>query len=194
MGLWLLQECRRSWANAGTAISNESLLSMALSSKPFQNLIDPDHASLLNPQDMPEALARLSERAGQPRLTGPGEFARCIFESLAFRYRQTLEELKQITDKKIRKIHIIGGGSLNRPLCQFTANATGLPVISGPAEATALGNIMVQAMARGKIRSLNEARQILRNSFEFREYIPEDCSEWDRQYSRFLDVCSRIKT
>ncbi len=194
MGLWLLQECQRSWANTGAAISNESLLSMALSSKPFQSLIDPDHASLLNPEDMPEALSKLAERAKEPQLPDADQIARCIFESLAFRYRQTLEELRQITDKEIRKIHIIGGGSLNQPLCQFTANATGLPVISGPSEATALGNIMVQAMARGKIQSLREIRQILRNSFEFKEFIPENCLEWDRQYSRFLDICRRTKT
>ena len=126
-------------------------------------------------------------------MDNPGEFVRCILESLAFRYRQTLEELKQITDKEIRRIHIIGGGSQNRLLCQFTANATGLQVVAGPAEATALGNIMVQAMARGAIRSLAEIRQILRNSYEFKEFMPENCSEWDNQYSRFLDICHRIK-
>jgi rhamnulokinase len=192
MGLWLLQECRRSWAEAGADLSNESLLSMALSSKPFKSLIDPDHPSLLNPEDMPEALSKLAERAKEPQLGNPGEYARCIFESLAFRYRQTLEELKQVADKEIKKIHIIGGGSQNLLLCQFTADATGLPVVSGPSEATALGNIMIQAMARGKIQSLDEIRQILISSFEFKEFIPENCSEWDRQYSRFLDVCQRM--
>ena len=124
-------------------------------------------------------------------MDNPGEFARSVFESLALRYRQTLDELKQITDKKIRRIHIIGGGSRNFPLCQFTANATGLPVVSGPAEATSLGNIMVQAMARSEIRSLAEARQILCNSFKFKEFMPENCREWERQYSRFLDICRR---
>lgn len=193
MGLWLMQECQRFWADTGDAISNAALLEQALSSKPFKSLIDPDHVSLLNPLNMPEALSELAESAKEPPLNNPGEFVRCILESLAFRYRQTLEELKLITDKKMRKIHIIGGGSQNLPLCQFTANATGLPVVSGPAEATALGNIMLQAMAYGKVRSLGEIRRILRDSFEFREFIPEDCSEWDNQYSRFLDVCRRVK-
>jgi rhamnulokinase len=194
MGLWLIQECQRFWANSGATFSNAALLSLAMSSKPFKCLIDPDHPSLLNPGNMPEALSELAEKAKEPSMDTPGEFARCIIESLAFRYRQTLEELKQITDKKIRRIHIIGGGSQNIPLCQFTANATGLPVVSGPAEATSLGNVMVQAMARGKVRSLAEIRQILRNSFEFRVFNPLNCSEWENQYSRFLDVCRRVKT
>ncbi len=194
MGLWLIQECRRFWADAGVAFSDASLLSMALSSKPFKSLIDPDHPSLLNPENMPQALSKLAERAKEPGFNNPGEFARCIFESLAFRYRQVLEELKQISDKEIRKIHIIGGGSQNLPLCQFTANATGLTVVSGPAEATALGNIMIQAMARGKIRSLGEIRHLLRNSLKFKEFIPKNCSQWNGQYSRFLDVCRRTKS
>ena len=193
MGLWLIQECRRSWADEGSAFSDVSLLSMASSSKSFKSMIDPDHPSLLNPENMPEALSRLAESAGEPQLNHPGEFARSVFESLAFRYRQTLEELKQIAAKKIRTIHIIGGGSQNHLLCQFAANATGLPVVAGPAEATALGNIMIQAKARGRIQSLDEIRGILRNSFEFKEFIPENCAEWDNQYSRFLDVCRRTK-
>jgi len=194
MGLWLQQECLRFWTDSGTALSNQALMSLATSSKPFKSLVDPDHPTLLNPESMPEALSKLAERAKEPRMDSPGEFARCIMESLAFRYRQTLEELKQITDKKIRRIHIIGGGSQNTLLCQFTANATGLPVVAGPAEATSLGNIMVQAMACGKVESLAEARALLRNSFEFREFIPENCSEWENRYSRFLDVCLRTNT
>jgi rhamnulokinase len=189
MGLWLLQECQRSWSEAGTDFSHAAILSLASSSMPFKNLIDPDHPSLLNPNNMPEALSNLAARAGQPGMNNPGEFARCIFESLAFRYRQTLQELGQVTDKKIQRIHIIGGGSQNLLLSQFTANATGLPVIAGPAEGTALGNAMVQAMAQGKVKSLAEIRRIIRNSFEFKEFIPENSSAWDRHYPRFLDVC-----
>lgn len=194
MGLWLLQECQRFWADSGTEFSNEALLSLAMTSKPFKSLIDPDHPSLLNPGNMPKALSKLAENAGEPAMDNPGEFTRCILESLAFRYRQTLDELHRITDRKIRKIHIIGGGSRNIPLCRFTASATGLPVVSGPAEATSLGNIMAQAMARGKVRSLAEIRRILRNSYDFREFLPENCAEWESQYSRFLDVCHRTKT
>jgi len=194
MGLWLLQECGRSWTGSGTVVTDEALLPLALSSKPFKALIDPDHPSLLNPEDMPEALAALAERAGEPGMDHPGEVVRCILESLALRYRQTLDELKRIADREILKIHIIGGGSLNDPLCRFTANATGLPVVSGPAEATSLGNILVQAMARGTIGSLAEARAVLRNSFAFKEYAPEDCPAWEHEYARFLDICNRLKT
>jgi len=192
MGLWLIQECKRSWADAGADFSYAALSGMAAGSKPFKTLIDPDHSSLLNPGNMPEALNSLAAASREPSMENPGEFSRCIFESLAFRYRQTLEELKEISDKNIRKIHIIGGGSQNELLCQFTSNATGVPVIAGPAEGTALGNIMVQAMAKGRIESLTEIRHIIRNSFEFREYAPENTTEWDKNYSRFLDVCNRI--
>jgi rhamnulokinase len=127
-------------------------------------------------------------------MNNPGEFARCIFESLAFRYRQTLEELKQISNRKIGRLHIIGGGSQNWMLCQFTADATGLPVVAGPAEGTALGNVMVQAMAHGMVQSLTEIRRMIRNSFEFKEFIPENGSEWNRHYERFLDVCHRLRS
>jgi len=189
MGLWLIQECKRTWADAGADFSHPALVKMAASSKPFKTLIDPDHPLLLNPANMPEAISSLAVKTNQPDMDNPGEFSRCIFESLAFRYRQTIEELKQISNKNIRKIHIIGGGSQNELLCQFTANATGLPVIADPAEGTALGNIMVQAMAQGRIKSLAEIRRIIRNSFEFRQFIPEDVHEWDVNYSRFRETC-----
>lgn len=193
MGLWLIQECRRLWADSGAEFSYPALMKMAGESEPFKTIIDPDHASLLNPANMPEALSALAAKVKEPVMQNPGEFSRCIFESLAFRYRQTVEELKQISDKNIRKIHIIGGGSHNELLCQFTANTAGLPVIAGPAEGTSLGNIMVQAMAQGRVKSLTEIRRLIRNSFEFKEYDPENTTEWDRNYSRFLDVCNRLR-
>ena len=193
MGLWLLQECRRIWAQSGKNYEYPELIKMAASARPFKTLIDPDHSSLLNPENMPNALSALAGRAKQPAPENAGEFARCIFESLAFRYRQTLEELKQVSGKDIRRIHIIGGGSQNELLCRFTANATGLPVTAGPAEGTSLGNIMVQAMAKGLVTSLTEIRRVITRSFEFREYFPENTAEWNENYSRFQDVCSRLK-
>lgn len=193
MGLWLLQECKRIWLSIGKDYSYLDLINMAASSSPFKTLIDPDHGSLLNPDNMPEALSKLAEKAGEPGMENTAEFARCIFESLAFRYRKTLEELKQISDKQIERIYIIGGGSQNELLCQFAANSTGLPVISGPVEGTALGNIMVQAMARGKVASLAQIRSVVRNSFELKKYLPENTLEWNNNYSRFLEVCDRIK-
>ena len=193
MGLWLIQECRRSWANSGKDYSDDELVEMALASKAFKTLIDPDHSSLLNPENMLEAVAHFVKESGEPELKNPGEFSRCIFESLAFRYRRTLDEIRQISEKKIERIHIIGGGSQNELLCQFTANATGLSVISGPVEGTALGNIMVQAMARGKVESLAQIRGVIRNSFDFKEYTPENMAEWNNTYSRFLEVSDRIE-
>jgi len=191
MGLWLLEQCRQSWAAGGADVPLEALLPAAAASKPFRSLVDPDHPRLLHPDSMPEALSGLARGAGEPVPDTPGAFARCILESLALRYRQTLEELGQISGAAIRTIHIIGGGSQNELLCRFTAGATGLPVVAGPAEATALGNIMVQAMARGRIRTPGEIRQVLRASFELGQYLPEDTPVWDAQYRRFLDVCRR---
>ena len=192
MGLWLLQECKRIWSHPDTDYTYSALINMSASSRPFKTLIDPDHISLLNPENMPKAISSLAKKAKEPTPENAGEFTRCIFESLAFRYRQTIEELKQISEKDIRRIHIIGGGSQNELLCRFTANATGLPVIAGPAEGTSLGNIMVQAMAGGAVKSLSEIRNVITRSFEFREYIPENTGEWTTNYSRFLEVCSRI--
>jgi len=192
MGLWLIQECRRIWAQSGEEYSFGALARRAEASGAFKTLVDPDCSSLLNPKNMPAALNELVARAGEPVMEDPGEFARCIFESLAFRYRQTLEELRRISDKEFRKIHIIGGGSHNELLCQFTANATGLPVIAGPAEGTALGNIMVQAMAQGEIASLSEIREVIRRSFEFKEFLPENVAEWDANYGRFQGVCQKL--
>lgn len=191
MGLWLLQECKRVWANTGAEYAYDELSRMAAASKSFKCLIDPDHHSLLNPGNMAKTMSNLIYKAGEPVPDNPGEFARCIFESLAFRYRQTLDELKQISDKSIQRIHIIGGGSLNEVLCQFAANATGLPVISGPAEGTVLGNIMVQAMAQGNVNSLGDIRSVISNSFECREYIPENIAEWQNNYTRFLEICEK---
>lgn len=193
MGLWIIQECRRIWAESGEEYSYAALVRRAEASKPFKTMVNPDHSSLLNPKNMLAALSELARKANEPIMAEPGEFARCIFESLAFRYRQTIEELRQVSDKNIRKIHIIGGGSHNELLCQFAANATGLPVISGPAEGTALGNIMVQAMAQGELSSLSEIREVIRRSFEFKEFLPENVAEWDANYGRFLEICRKLE-
>ncbi len=192
MGLWLIQECKRSWTNAGHDHSYPELVEMARDASPFKTLIDPDHPGLLNPRYMPEAIAELAKKAGEPAMEAPGEFSRCIFESLAFRYRQTIESLRRISDKKIEKIHIIGGGSQNELLCQFAANATGLPLVAGSAEGTALGNIMVQAMAHGSINSLAEIRKVIRNSFDFKEFLPQNTNEWNKNYSRFIEVSEKL--
>ena len=191
MGLWLIQECQRSWNDIGIRYTFSELTHMAAACEPFKCLINPDHPTLLHPDHMPAAIARLTRDAQEPEPETPGETARCIFESLAYRYRQTLDELNRLSERAIERIHIIGGGSQNDLLCQFTADATGLPVVAGPVEGTALGNIMVQAMALGAVASLTETRAIVRNSIAFRALTPQNPSRWDRHYQRFLDICGR---
>ena len=185
MGLWLIQECKRCWDNNKQEFTFPDIVKMAEKAEPFRSLVDPDHASFLNPQDMPAALADFCKSTGQPTPDTPSQYARCVFDSLALKYRVVIDSLKDISDKKIEKIHVIGGGSQNELLCQFTANATGLPVVAGPAEGTAIGNIMVQAMGLGHVKSLSEIRQIIRNSFEFKSYQPQNFDAWDKAYDKF---------
>jgi rhamnulokinase len=151
-------------------------------------VIDPDHRDFLNPADMPEAICRYCRTTGQTAPETPAQFARCIFEGLALKSRIVLEQLGRISAHPIRVLHIIGGGSMNETLCQFTANATGLPVIAGPMEATAVGNLLVQAMGLGIIGSLDELRAIVRESFPLKRYEPEDDPQWQAAYERFRDI------
>jgi rhamnulokinase len=188
MGLWLIQECQRIWQCAGNKLTYPELVKLAENADAFRTIINSDDSSLLNPVNMPKAITKLAETSGEVVPETVGQFARCIFESLALRYKYTVEVLKRISGKKIDKIHIIGGGSQNELLCQFTANATGLPVIAGPVEGTALGNILVQAKAQGHVSSLGEIRSIIRNSFEFKEFIPQNSGAWDEAYKRFLSI------
>jgi rhamnulokinase len=185
MGLWLIQECKRCWDNKKQEYSFPEIVKMAEQAEPFKSLVDPDNPAFLNPLDMPAALADFCKSTGQPVPQTHAGFSRCVFDSLALKYRSVIESLKIISDKRIEKIHVIGGGSQNELLCQFTANATGLPVVAGPAEGTAIGNIMVQAMGLGHVKSLSEIRHTIRNSFEFKSYRPENFDAWDKAYYRF---------
>lgn len=162
-GLWLLQECRRAWAAEGTEYSYEQLTRMAGEAKPSGAVIDPD--AFLEPGDMPAKIAAHCRQKGQPVPSTPGEFARTILHSLGVRYCQVLQSLETLLGRRLDVIHIVGGGSRNRVLNQFVADSTGRKVIAGPAEATAIGNIMVQAMASGAIANLAQAREVIRNSF-----------------------------
>ncbi len=154
MGLWLIQECKRIWDLNKKEFSYSEIVEMAKMSEPFKCIIDPDDNSFYNPGNMPEAIINYCKKTNQPIPSSYGEFARCIFESLALKYRYTLESLKKLSGREFKTIHIIGGGSQNKLLCQFTADATGLEVVAGPAEGTAIGNIMVQAMAMNEVSSL----------------------------------------
>jgi rhamnulokinase len=183
-GLWLLQQCRRAWA-AEQAIGYDDLTAWATQAAPFAALIDPDDASFLNPPDMPAAIAAYCARTGQRVPETKGATVRAILDSLALKYRWVLEQLQRIQPRPIRRLHVIGGGARNRLLCQFTADATGLPVFAGPVEATAIGNLLVQAMAGGALASLSDARQVVRQSFALERYEPREPEEWDAAWQRF---------
>lgn len=186
-GLWLLQECRREWL-AEREFSYDELMVLASSAPPFRSLVDTDWQGFYRPSDMPEAIREFCRNTGQPTPETQGQFARCVLESLSLKYRSTIEALRKAARATIRTIHIIGGGSRNKLLCQFTANATGLPVIAGPAEATAIGNIMVQARASGFAESFADMRTIVRRSFGLERYLPEQISQWEQAYSRFISL------
>ena len=186
-GLWLVQQCRKKWS-ADRPLSYEEMRAMAASALPFKAMIDPDAPDFLNPPDMPAAIQTFCRKTGQPVPSTPGEILRCVIESLALKYRMVLEELKQVSPHPIEKIHIIGGGSQHVTLCQFTADATSLPVIAGPVEATAIGNIMGQALALGYVRSLDEIRAIIAHSSELQTYEPRETTAWQAAYDRFKTI------
>jgi rhamnulokinase len=184
-GLWLLQSCRRCWAVLGSEYSYEDLLTVAASAPTFRSLIDPDHPSFLNPDNMLVAIAEYCRRTEQAAPEGPAAYTRAIVESLAFKYRVVLESLEQLTGIRFEEIRIIGGGAKNHLLNQFTADATGRTVVAGPVEATALGNIAMQMLATGAVASLREARSVIDRSFAVERFEPRDPDTWNAGYKRF---------
>lgn len=188
VGLWLLEQCRKKWEH-DRPYTYEELAEMAQSCS-FDSLIDPDDGGFLSPSDMPDAIRSFCRRSGQPEPEGPADFVRCLLVSLALKYRLVLNQLRRICSHPINRIHIIGGGARNKLLCQLTANATGLPIEAGPAEATAIGNILVQAMARGHVSSRDQLREVVRSSFGVERYEPRDTSDWDSLYDRFCEICA----
>ncbi|MBE3581985.1 MAG: rhamnulokinase [Thermoanaerobacteraceae bacterium] len=189
-GLWLVQECRRTWARMGENFSYGELAAMAREAKPLPTVVDPDHPAFLNPENMPEAIQAYCRETGQPVPETKGEIVRCALESLALKYRWVLERLEGILGKRLAVVHMVGGGTQNELLCRFTAGATGRPVVAGPVEATAVGNLLVQAMAMGEISNLDEGREIVRRSFALKTYEPEDQEEWDEKYAKFVGLVS----
>lgn len=188
MGLWIVQECRRCWRQYGEDISFAALEHLARESAPFKSWIDVEDSAFKNPDDMPAAIKDYCRRTGQYVPETKGEIIRCVVESLALKYRSSIDELTRITGKEYKTVHIVGGGVKNRLLCQFTANATGRPVVAGPVEGTAFGNIAVQLMANGGIASIAQARSIIRDSIELDEYAPLQTDEWERAYRRYLEI------
>jgi len=188
MGLWIVQECRRVWARAGEEFTYTELTTMAENATPFVSIVDPDDESFLRPGDMPARLREFCTQTGQPVPEDKGALLRCVFDSLALKYRVVVERIEVMMGHRLEVIHIIGGGSQNRLLCQLTADATGRPVIAGPVEATAIGNAVVQAMALGHLASLAEAREVIQNSFELIIYEPRASAQWDEAYARFAHL------
>lgn len=186
-GLWPLQQCRRVWARTRD-LNYEQLMEMAAGARPFQLYLDPDAPDFLHPDNMVEAIKSYARRTGQREPADIGTTVRAILESLAFKSRLVVEELGRLTGRKFSTIHLLGGGSRNRLLNQFTAEATGLKVLAGPDEATSAGNILVQALAAGTLSSRQEIREVVRNSFEIKEFNPEQPQLWSERYQDFLRV------
>jgi len=185
MGLWLVQECKRQWQREGQDLSYGELTAMASKAKPFFGYVDCDNSDFLAPGDMPARINKCLSETGQKPTQDKGQMVRLVLESLALKYRTVLNAIEDVAGISIETLHIVGGGIQNELLCQFTADATGRKVVTGPVEATASGNILLQAKATGQIKSIEEARQVVRNSFEMKEYQPQDVSLWEQQYRRF---------
>jgi rhamnulokinase len=185
-GLWLLQSCRKCWTDSGRDFTYEELMDAATDERHrFISLFDPDHPDFLHPDNMLSAIAEYCRRTEQPAPSEPPAYTRAILESLAFKYRSVLESLEELTGIRFEEIRIMGGGSKNRLLNQFTADATGRMVVAGPSEATALGNIAMQMLATGAVTSLAEARNVIDRSFPVERFEPSAEDRWDSQYQRF---------
>lgn len=191
MGLWLVQECKRVWEKAGQAESYDRLVQLAQAAPPFVSLIDPDNSKFFAPPSMPAAIAEFCRSTGQPAPAEPGDVVRCALESLALKYRWVISKLETLLGRKIETIHVVGGGCHNAQLCQWTADACGVPVLAGPVEATALGNILVQSIGLGLISNLADGREIVRRSVEVVRYEPRETERWGQQSERFLSLLAR---
>ena len=191
MGLWLVQECRKSFERNGSPYDYGLLAQVARDARPFRAFVDPDSTAFLAPHDMPEAIRDWCRQTNQEIPDTDGGLIRCALESLALKYRLVLSWLEELSGEKTEVIHIVGGGTQNELLNQFTANATGRPVITGPVEATALGNVLVQARTSGSVGSLSQIRDIVRASSTMQRYEPEHTSQWDEAYKRFSELLKR---
>jgi rhamnulokinase len=189
MGLWLVQELRRMWRAAdGREMNWGEIVTLVERAHPFTAFVDPDDPSFYNPADMELAIATFCERTHQPVPQDRGTYLRVVYESLAMKYRAVNEEISRLCGKQTKAIHIVGGGCRNEMLSQFTADATGVNVFAGPEEATAVGNILVQAMALRIINTIEEALPVIREAFEIKPYSPRDPRLWQRQYERFIGL------
>ncbi len=187
-GLWLVQECRRVWNQDGRKWDWEDLNRLSASARPLVSFINPDAAEFLAPDNMPEAIRRFCRRTGQAVPGDEGAVLRCGLESIAMKFRHVLGMCESLIGGRIETIHIVGGGTRNRQLCQAAADACGRRVVAGPVEATAIGNLMVQAISAGDVGSIAAAREVIRRSFDVEEYEPRNTKVWDDAYPRFLNL------
>ncbi len=190
MGLWLLQQCMKNWDLRGDPLGYDELTGLAMESQPFKSVVDPDDHAFLNPPDMPAAIREFCRKTGQALPETKGEFVRCILESLALKYRFLIDKINASCPAPVEVLHIVGGGSQNEVLNQFSADATGLPVIAGPVEATAVGNVMIQAISKDVWSSLEQGRKVVSRSFPLKSYEPEDPEIWEDIYGKFKGMLS----
>jgi rhamnulokinase len=188
MGLWLVQGCRRAFIEKGKEFSYEQLAQMAAEAPAFRSLVNPDDDRFLNPPDMPKAIQDFCRETGQPVPETEGQLVRCVYESLALTYAKVLDGMEELTGTKIEVVHIVGGGSRNKVLNSFAANACGRPVVAGPVEATVFGNLLVQARSHGEIHSLSDIRAAVRESSEVVQFDPENSAAWKDARGRFGEL------
>lgn len=189
-GLWLVQQCRATWQRQGRQYDWNQLTQAARDAAPLVSLVDPDDVRFVAPESMPEALASFCRETSQPIPETDGAMIRCALESLAMRYRMVLGWLEQLNDGRLETIHVVGGGTQNELLCQMTADACNRRVVTGPIEATAIGNVMMQAVSQGAVSSISEAREVIRNSFPMKEFVPSNPAPWDEAYERYVRLSS----
>ena len=190
-GMWLYERCRKEWPEEVRQLSHPELQGSAMTIEPFRSIINPDDDLFANPSSMIEAIQTYCKNSGQPVPETPAEICRCIFDSLALRYRQVFQWLKEFSSFDLSVLHIIGGGSLNKFLNQFTANSLGVQVLAGPQEGTAIGNIMLQAKASGVVSDIWEMRRIIANSLQLVKYEPTDKALWDQGYEKYLKIADK---
>lgn len=187
-GMWLLQECKRNWEKQGETLSWKEIDAAVEKAEPFFAFINPDSAEFAQPCNMPVHIQIACERTGQRVPEGIGQISRVIFESLAMRYRSVFQTLEKLHGKRLEQLHIVGGGCNNRLLNQLTADAINRPVVTGPVEATAIGNILMQMIADGEVKDLAEGRRVVADSFGTETVLPANTKAWDEAYSRFEKI------
>ena len=188
MGLWLIQECRRDWIKAGTKYSWDEIVQHAQAAEPLRSIIDPDYGAFFAGGNMVSKIQQFCRDTNQPVPETVGQIARCIYESLALKYRWALERLEEIKGRSIDTLNIVGGGIQNKLLNQMVADSINRPVITGPVEGAAIGNLLAQAMALGEVKDLEELRQVVRNSEAVNNYQPNHTQEWEDAYKRLLSL------